>query len=131
MNLDGIPLDEAGGLFTSEGERFAATDLACEVAYALGGRPIVWEGQRQARPLTLYGDEQHGWLSRATMEALQALATVQGAVYLLTLDDGNEYRVRWRHEDPPVIDGQRVIDRITRKPTDWFKNVQLKFQELP
>lgn len=131
MNLDGISLDEAGGLFISEGERFASTDLACEVAYTLGGREVLWEGRRQARPLTLYGDEQHGWLSRVTLDALQALAAVRGAVYLLTLDDGNVYRVRWRHEDPPVITAQRVIDRITRKPTDWFKNVQLKFQELP
>lgn len=131
MNLDGISLSEAGGLFVSESERFAATDVACEVAYTLGGREVVWEGRRQARPLTLYGDETHGWLSRSTMEALQSLAAVPGSVYLLTMDDASTHRVRFRNEEPPVIDGQRVHDRITRKPTDWFKNVQLKFQEIP
>lgn len=45
------------------------------------------------RPITLTGGEDHGWISRATVNGLRALLGVAGQAMTLTLDDGRVFAV--------------------------------------
>lgn len=68
--------------------------------YTVTGSLIVESGAKLAgRPITLAGDEQGGWLPRATLLSLMATAGVAGRQYTLTLR-GVEYTVMF--DTPPI-----------------------------
>lgn len=125
--LDGVNL---GDLLPSEPERLGNTGVASAVEYSLSGRQIVWEATQQSRPITLEGGEDFGWISRATMDELMAMAGVPGAVYSLTLHDGTVRRVRFRHEEAPVIVGTPVV-HSTDQQSQWrYAGVVIKLSEV-
>lgn len=52
------------------------------------------------RPITLVGSESAGWITRATLIALHALAADPGATYTLTLADERTFTVRFIGKTP-------------------------------
>ena len=73
------------------------TAVAQETAYTLGGALVVQEGLRLAgRTITLQGGPEHGWATRAQVEALRALAEQPNLPRTLTLADGRQFTVRFR-----------------------------------
>lgn len=62
-------------------------NLVVESALALYGRPITLEGLV---------------LDRATLEVLRNMSDAAGTSHLLTLPDGRQYTVMWRHTDQAI-----------------------------
>jgi hypothetical protein len=83
-------------------DEWAWTPYTAEADHATDGTQIIERSQpRQAgRPVTLTGAQNRAWLDRATLQALHA-ALDQNAM-TLTLGDGRELTVGWRHEDTPI-----------------------------
>lgn len=54
----------------------------------------------EGRPITLQAVEDQGWISRATLLAVRALADIPGVQYPLQLADGREFTVQFAADDP-------------------------------
>ena len=93
-----------------------------------GGLAVFHRSLTAGRPITLASDENSGWVSRQTLDALQALASEPGSLHTLTLG-AQSFTVLWRHEDPPALQAEPLVARITHDPGDWFR-VTLKFTAL-
>ncbi len=67
----------------------------------LTGKLIVDLARRQGgRPITLASAEDHGWLPRAAVQALQALADASNAPMPLQLADGRTFTVVFAPGEP-------------------------------
>ncbi len=102
------------------GDRFQFTPQASTVERTIGGRQAIWVQQLQAgRPITLTATNDQGWLTKAQVDALQLLADAGAASYTLLLDDVT-YTVRFRFQEPPVLDFQPLVPRNNHEDTDYF-----------
>ena len=62
--------------------------------YTLSGAQIIDVGVRLAgRPITLVGEADGGWISRADLLLLEALANQPTSVFTLTMADGRQFSV--------------------------------------
>lgn len=105
-SLGGVELPES--IVVSGDEFPPAVAAASEIT--LGGKHIWWEAPvSSGQKLDLVAQEDAGWLTRAQVEALHALASVPGGVYTLTVGDRISAKVRFRHEDAPALDLQPLI----------------------
>jgi len=108
---------------------FAWTGVSAEVARTLAQNLIIWEEEKTGKPLDLVGDYLHGWITRETLNEILELSKVTGASYELQYET-DLYVVRFRHEDPPVIEASPLIPRPNQGGTDYYSNVRLKFMVL-
>ena len=107
-------------------DEFGWTGVVSEVAPAINGTVIVQEAALSGgRPVTLQGDAETGWLQRSDLQALQATAAVPEATYGLSYN-GNNYTVRWRHEDGQVIAATPIVGRENAAAGDYYHQVTLK-----
>lgn len=82
-------------------DEFDWSPVAAERRWGTNGAQHLHIGVRQAgRPVTLRGDSNAGWIRRAALQALQALAAAPGQPYTLTLADGRALRVLFAPDDP-------------------------------
>ena len=93
-----------------------------------GGLAVFHRPLTAGRPITLISTEASGWVSRQTLDALQALAATPGNLHTLTLGDAS-FTVLWRHDDPPALSAEPLVARLNHDPGDWFR-VTLKFTAL-
>ena len=93
-----------------------------------GGLALFHRSLSAGRPITLVSTESSGWVTRATLDALQALASVPGSLHILTLDQ-QAFTVFWRHEAPPALAAEPLVARINPDPGDYYR-VTLKFTAL-
>lgn len=124
VSLDGIVLP--GVLIDGE---FSRPTVKSVVEYSLGGTPIVWEQQLMAKPLTLVGGPDFGWIQRSTLLALYSIANVPGSVYSLVYN-GSEYKVRFMNEAPPVISAEPIVGRVNSDGLDYYHSLVIKLMEL-
>lgn len=94
------------------------------VDYSLTGAPVVQSSLKSAgRPITLQstmnGALVYGDVSRATLDALQAMASNPDAVLTLTLADETEYTCIFRHTDN-AISASPVFGRSDRRAAEWW-----------
>lgn len=89
------------------------------------GSLIVYERQRTYTEIDLVGGPDWGWLSLSVLRSLQALASVIGATYTLNYE-GTEITVRFRTEDFPVIQAEKLIDRSNQADSDLYNNITIK-----
>lgn len=69
--------------------------------YSITGALIVDVATRQAgRPITLQGVADHGWMTRAALQDLWALANTSTAPLALTLADGRAFNVHFADGNP-------------------------------
>lgn len=69
--------------------------------HTIGGSLVVEEGTMLAgRPITLSGRD-YAWVERSVVDELRALL-VAGQIMTLTLEDGRQFAVIWRHDDRPI-----------------------------
>lgn len=79
----------------------------------LGGREVTeYAALIAGQPITLQGERTQGWVNWALFLQLQSRAHVAGAVYDLQIGD-NTWQVMFRHEDPPALDWEPIIKRLT------------------
>lgn len=106
------------------------------VDYTLTGAILVHVATKLAgRPITLVGEEDHSWVTRATVDALKAYADVPpdldsgDGVYQLTLR-GVTRDVIFRHHDGEPMASSIILYK-GKEPvsTDWYQ-IKLKFMEV-
>lgn len=65
-----------------------------------GAQIIDVSAKLEGRPITLQGTESQGWISRATLLAVQTLANNPEGEYDLVLADGRSFRVQFAPDTP-------------------------------
>ncbi len=101
--LNGIELPR-GMLWVDE---FNWSAVEKTIERSITGAQVIDAAARVAgRPITLEAVEDQGWIRRATLLAVRALADAPGGEYLLKLADGREFTVQFAAEDP--IEAQPV-----------------------
>lgn len=93
-----------------------------------GGLALYHAPAPAGRPITLKSSEIQGWIDRATLDALQALASVPGSVHTLTIG-AETFTVVWRHQDPPALSATPLVARATHAAGDFFQ-AELRFTAL-
>lgn len=85
-------------------DEFDWTPVQKSLEYSLTGAALIDVGVKQAgRPITLEAQDDAGWISRATLQALQALAEAEPeGVHLFTHADGREFDVQFAPVDQPI-----------------------------
>ncbi|CAM3328130.1 hypothetical protein [Polaromonas hydrogenivorans] len=69
--------------------------------YSTTGALLIDMGERLAgRTITLQGQEEAGWITRATLLALRAQAAIPGQSFALTLADGQTFTVQFSGSNP-------------------------------
>lgn len=122
--LDGIELPDL--LWSDEP---SWTPIAQTVEYGLDGAQIIQVSERQAgRPITLAGDEETNWCTRATFDQLYSLACMPGKVMALTLADGRRFSVIWRHGEG-AIEARPIEHKVVQGPDDEY-NLLLRFMTV-
>jgi len=99
MILDGIEIDN--DLAWIDEFEWSPRDEGAN--YSITGALIVEPSavKQAGRPITLQGDEDRAWITRATLEALQA--TLDGVEPMtLTLWDARTFSVGWRYGETPI-----------------------------
>ncbi len=83
--------------------------VAQSTGYSLTGALVVETASKQTgRPITLTGDADRAWLSRAQVDQLMAWAAVAGKVLTLTLR-GASRSVVFRHQDGAAISAKQIV----------------------
>ncbi len=87
--------------------------------YSTTGALLIDLATKQAgRPITLVGDEQTAWITRATALALMAMAANPGKEMTLILHD-RSFQVMFRHSDGKPIDAEPLV-RISPPADDDY-----------
>ncbi len=71
------------------------------------------------KPITLEATENQGWLTRKQVEMLYQKASIPNKTYPL-IYNGKHYLVRFRWEDPPVIDVTPILPRPNMADDDYY-----------
>jgi len=106
------------------------TSIRATASKTLSGRAVVWEETTTGgRTLDLVGASDYGWLTRADLQALNALAATAGATVTLTLADASTITVRFRHEDT-AIEATPLVARPNPEAADYYNNVTIRLMEV-
>lgn len=83
----------------------------------LGGNLVVISQQlSKGKPITLVASESQGWLTKAQVQAVEALAESAGAVLPLVIGARN-FTVMFRHEESPAFIAE-PLDQIGAQAPD-------------
>lgn len=94
--------------------------VAQEVLTTLGGNPVIYSKALQGnRPIALVATEDTGWLTHDMVTAIEAMASVPGAVYTLDFH-GEVFSVVFAHHDSPVIDLQPLQPKAVPEADDYY-----------
>ncbi|RPI56439.1 MAG: hypothetical protein EHM49_00155 [Deltaproteobacteria bacterium] len=90
------------------------TGVVAEVERSLGSSLIIWENNIQGGEVfDLVCTASMGWISYSVLMQIKALASVAKATYTLVYRT-ETFTVRFRSEDPPVLDIEPIIPRKER-----------------
>ena len=82
-------------------DEFDWSEVERQAEYSITGALLLDAAVRQAgRPITLEGSDSAGWITRATLLQLQALAQDPDATHALTLADGRAFTVSFAPGTP-------------------------------
>jgi len=93
----------------------------------LQGRVVLYEtsiAYESGRPITLGDDD--AWITRADLKTLQSWAGDRDKRMSLTLHDGRNYTVAFRHSDSPIVEWQQVLDTADPNDVDVYRLLALK-----
>lgn len=128
----GIPLGSValGGVVLSRNliwtDRMDWDPVVQTVTETAAGGVVIEEFVRLAgRPITLSGD----WLKPETVDQLVAMKETPEFREVLTLQDGSQYWVTWRHEDG-ALDADPVFALADPSKIELYA-VVLRFLEVP
>ena len=108
---------------------FGPSALSANSAVTLGGRMVVWErGRTGGRPIDLVGTMESGWITGSQLSQLAEWAATVGWRGLLVYESVS-VMVRFRHEDPPVLDVSPLIPRPNSSSTDYYHG-RIKLAEV-
>lgn len=102
-------------------DEFDYTPIGQNVEHNLDGSFAVEEDEKLAgRPITLSGDIRYSWLTRQDVLAVYAMASEKLKVMTLTIADGREFSVMFRHYTGKPISAEPVFQRVPPLPDDEY-----------
>ena len=108
-------------------DEFAWSAIERKTDYAVNGALIIDVGERLAgRPITLVGDQSGGWIRRADLLTLQALANNPTGRYTLTLADGRIFPVAFSEGG---VMAEPVVEFSDPGADTWYV-VTIKLMEI-
>lgn len=122
-------------------DEFGWNPVQQSVEFTLSGAMVVQEASKlRGRPITLQGQDDMAWISRATALQLKSMKETTGLVMLLqyvdydvdTISYGTvlfQHNVMFRHYDPPVLDLESVRRFDNFESNTWYKVRNIKFME--
>ena len=94
--------------------------VAQSVSRTLGGGVVVYSGGLvSGQPVTLVSVNDQGWITKAEVDAIQALADVPGNVMTLAIGT-QSFSVMFRHHEAPAFTAKPLVFRVDAPPTDYF-----------
>lgn len=111
-------------------DKFEFAQITAETAETLSGNKIVWETEHSGQPITLTGGSDYGWLNYAIISDIAELAKQSNGEFVLTMDDNSTKRVRFRHENSPVIIAQPVLTKALDDDADMYNNISIKLSTI-
>jgi hypothetical protein len=116
ISIGGVALDD--DLIWSD--RYTSTHVEQHNKRTLGGRLVTYTGELLAGvPITLNAVSDQGWLTKAQVVALLAIANVPGATYALVFGAEN-YTVMFDNSNGPAVNMQPIVPRSNDDDADWF-----------
>lgn len=116
ITLNGVAL--SGSLQWTDKHSYSS--VAQEVKVTLGGNPVIYsKALRGNRPVTLQATEETGWLRLTMVQALEAMASVPGAVYTLDFH-GEIFNVVFAHHDGAPLDLQPLQPKAVPQSDDCY-----------
>lgn len=96
------------------------SSVAQEVLTTLGGNPVIYSKSLQGnRPVVLEAAEDTGWLTHSMVTAIEAMASVPGAVYTLNFH-GEIFSVVFAHHESPAVDLRPLQPKAVPEPDDYY-----------
>lgn len=112
----------AGLVWTDE---FSWRPVEQSQEYGVTGALVVDVAERLAgRPITLEATDDHGWISRATLQTLYGLAGAPDATYTFQHADARSFTVMIESVEA------RAVSRPELPPASWPYVVKLKLIEV-
>jgi hypothetical protein len=106
-------------------ETFATQTLTRITERAIDGTLHEWIRNEPGYPADLIADANRGRITKAELDALNALALVPNATYELSYH-GTVYSVRFRFDDPPVISAEQIKLESPEPDASRYNNIQIK-----
>jgi len=86
----------------------------------IGGSMVLYNTQVIAgQNITLQALSDRGWLTKAMIDSVKAMASVVGATYTLVTHNGN-YTVAFRHFDSPAVVASPILAKDVYTADDYF-----------
>ena len=101
------------------------TGVKSEPIHALEGTLYVYDRNEDGESLDIIGNANRGLLTRSVMQQLKDLAKVKNATYTLTMNSV-DYTFRFRNEDFPPVEGDKIETRTEPSDSDSFNNIRIK-----
>lgn len=112
-----LPVDERSDLIWVD--EFDFSPLAADARWSMGGKLIVDEVLRTTgRPITLQGGDSYGWVTRATVEQLEAWRALPAQQFTLTYR-GTAHTVLMDHARGAVT-VRPYLERISYLAGDFY-----------
>ncbi|MBX9869927.1 MAG: hypothetical protein K2X63_09025 [Burkholderiaceae bacterium] len=99
--------------------------------YSIKGALIIENGLRLAgRPISLQApDDSMAWHPRSVIDQLYVWSAQAGQEFQLSMQDGREFNVVFRHHEPPALEAKPVNGLSSTDPdSEW--SVKLKFTSI-
>jgi hypothetical protein len=105
-------------------DEFAWSPVQQAEEFSTTGALLLDISVKQAgRPMTLVGTEHLGWITRATLLQLQALADTHAEMEIDYHD--RIFAVRFRYDGGGPVTADKIIPRIPEKDTDPYRNLRI------
>ena len=110
-------------------DEHAWTPAVARIEYLLTGALLVETAARAAgRPITLQAEPDMAWVTRATVSALYAWASVPSRQFALTFQDGRSFTVAFRHFET-AIEAAPVLGFPASGDDDFYR-ITLRLMEI-
>lgn len=101
-------------------ERSQTQNVVQSTYRTIGGGLVVFHNELvKGERITLNATQDAGWLTKAVVDQVIAMANVAGGTYTLTIHD-QSFDVMFRHEEPPAASFTPLINRINPDSADYY-----------
>lgn len=101
-------------------DEFESQSVAQSAKRALDGSLVVfYSGLQAGRSITLEGGSDHGWMTKAQVDAVKALADNPGGTYTLNIR-GVNHQVMFRHHEAPAVEATPIFPYANPASGDYY-----------
>jgi hypothetical protein len=106
-------------------DEFDWSPIAQTETRSLSGALIIETAEKlEGRPITLVGDPESGWITKAKVDALYEKLLITTPL-VLTLQNNQTFNVTWRHSEKPVDMKPLKYNRIMKPDSKYYGSIKL------